>query len=189
MSQNRSDNLENIIAAAKNGEAKAQKQIYDLFAPVMMSVCYRYMNDTETAKDMLQEGFIRVFTKIDSYAGTGSFEGWLRRVFVTTCLEHLRQKDALRMSSSLEDYNQATPAEGAEVISKMTVDELLLLISGLAEGYRTVFNLFAIEGYSHAEIAEMLGISDVTSRTQFLRARKILQEAVIKWENDGKRIR
>jgi RNA polymerase sigma-70 factor (ECF subfamily) len=189
MSQNRSDNLENIIAAAKNRESKAQKNIYDLFSPVMMGICYRYMNDTETAKDMLQEGFIRVFTKIDSYAGTGSFEGWLRRVFVTTCLEHLRQKDALRMSTSLEEYSQAVPSAGAEVISKMTVDELLQLVAGLAEGYRTVFNLYAIEGFSHAEIAEMLGITEVTSRTQFMRARKILQESVLKWDNDGKRIR
>lgn len=189
MSQNRSDQLENIIAAAKNGETKAQKKIYDLFAPVMMGICYRYMNDTETAKDMLQEGFIRVFTKLDSYAGTGSFEGWLRRVFVTTCLEHLRQKDALKLSSSLEDNSLAVPATGAEAITKMSVDELLKLIAGLAEGYRTVFNLYAIEGYAHAEIAEMLGITEVTSRTQFMRARKILQEAVINWDKDGKRIR
>jgi len=189
MSQNRSEQIENIIAAAKNGEAKAQKKIFDLFAPVMMGICYRYMNDPETAKDMLQEGFIRVFTKLDGYAGTGSFEGWLRRVFVTTCLEHLRQKDALRLSTSLEEYSQAVPTESAEAISNMTVDELLKLIAGLAEGYRTVFNLYAIEGYSHAEIAVVLGITEVTSRTQLMRARKILQEAVINREKDEKRYR
>lgn len=177
---------EEIIAAAKNGEAKAQRKIYDLFAPTMMSVCYRYVNDTETAKDLLQDGFIRVFTKIDSYAGTGAFAGWVRRIFVTTSLEYLRQRDALRYSASIDDYEHITRDGSPTVLERISADDLLRLIAGLSEGYRTVFNLYAIEGYSHAEIAAMLGITEVTSRTQFMRARKILQKSLEKLEQDGR---
>ncbi|MDO9634924.1 MAG: sigma-70 family RNA polymerase sigma factor [Paludibacter sp.] len=186
MSDNRFDEELQIIAAAKRGEAKAQKKIYERYASTMMSVCYRYVSDTETAKDLLQDGFIKLFTKIDTYSGIGSFGGWARRVFVTTCLEYLRHKDALKLSSTIDDYEHSLPEMESSVMEKISADDLLKLISELAEGYRTVFNLFAIEGYTHAEIAVMLGVSEVTSRTQFMRARKLLQKSVLQLEQNGK---
>lgn len=187
MSENRFDEELQIIAAAKNGEAKAHKKIYDRYASSMMSVCYRYVNDTETAKDLLQDGFIKLFTKIDTYSGIGSFSGWVRRIFVTTSLEYLRQKDALKFSAAIDDYEHSLPEVEHSVMEKISADDLLKLIAALAEGYRTVFNLYAIEGYSHAEIATILGITEVTSRTQFMRARVILQKAVLQLDKDEKK--
>lgn len=178
MSHYRSENEGDIIAAAIKGEAWAQKAIYDLHAPTMMSVCYRYVSEIETAKDLLQDGFVRVFSKLNTFAATGSFEGWLRRVFVTTCLENLRQKNALKMSSSIDEVMHPVVDQTSDIISNISADELMTMIGSLAEGYRTVFNLYVIEGFSHAEIAHMLGISEVTSRSQFMRARKLLQEMI-----------
>jgi RNA polymerase sigma-70 factor (ECF subfamily) len=185
MSHNQFEEELKIVVAARKGDAKAQRKIFEQFAPVMMSVCYRYAGDTETAKDLLQDGFIKLFDKLDMYAGTGSFAGWVRRVFVTTCLEYLRQKTALKLSESIDDPHHQLMTDEPSVIEKISVDDLMDIISGLADGYRTVFNMYAIEGYSHAEIAEILGITEVTSRTQFMRARKILQDLIIKRFGNG----
>lgn len=168
-----------LISACKSGKSWAQKKIYELHAPTMMSVCYRYVNDRETARDILQDGFIKIFTKIDSYSGAGSFAGWMRRIFVTTALEHLRQNDALKQSASIDNYENHFENNEISALEKISVDDLMKCIAGLSDGYRTVFNLYAIEGFSHAEIAEMLNINEVTSRSQFMRARKILQKTVL----------
>ena len=152
----------------------------------MMSVCWRYAGDAETAKDLLQDGFIKLFTKLDMYAGTGSFAGWVRRVFVTTCLEYLRQKTALKMSNPIDDSEYNIPESDVSVIDKISADELMTLIAGLPETSRMVFNMFVIEGYSHAEIAEILDITEVNSRTLFLRARKSLQQSIQELEENGR---
>jgi RNA polymerase sigma factor (sigma-70 family) len=144
----------------------------------MMSVCFRYVNNRETACDLLQDGFIKIFTKVDTYTGTGSFAGWMRRIFVTTALEYLRQNNALKQSANIEDYENYFENNEISAIEKISVDDLMKCIASLSDGYRTVFNLYAIEGYSHAEIAEMLNINEATSRSQFMRARKILQKSV-----------
>lgn len=178
-----------LIAGCKRGESLARKELYELHAPAMMSVCMRYVSDRETAKDLLQDGFIKVFTKIDTYSGTGSFQGWMRRVFVTTALEHLRRNDALRSSSNIDEYDDAVENIEASALERLSANELLACINELPNGYRTVFNLFAIEGYSHSEIASMLNISESTSRSQFIRARKVLQknvESLIMHENAAK---
>lgn len=175
----RTDDQE-LIDAVKRGEAKAQKTLYERFAPTMFAVCSRYAPDSDTAKDLLQDGFVKVFTKIDSYAGLGSFEGWMRRVFVTTCLEFLRQHNALKYAASIDDQVVQVADVEATVVEQLSARELMALINDLSDGYRTVFNMYAIEGYSHAEIAEMLGVSEVTSRTQYMRARKILQNWIQK---------
>ncbi|MDD2284259.1 MAG: sigma-70 family RNA polymerase sigma factor [Paludibacter sp.] len=187
MSDNRFDEELQVIAAAKEGDAKAQKKIYECYASSMMSICWRYAGDTETAKDLLQDGFVKLFTKLDMYAGTGAFAGWVRRVFVTTCLEYLRQKSALRLGVPIDDSEYHLPDSDVSVIDKISADELMRLIAELPDGFRTVFNLFVIEGYSHAEIADMLGISEVNSRTLFLRARKSLQKAVQLLEENERR--
>ena len=144
----------------------------------MFSVCVRYVSDRETARDLLQDGFIKIFTKADSYSGTGSFAGWIRRIFVTTALEYLRQNKAFLESASLDDLSYLIEDEDVSILDKISADDLMTCVSNLPNGYRTVFNLYALEGYSHAEIANLLNISENTSRSQFMRARKILQEKV-----------
>ena len=175
---NRSIDEQNLIAGCIKGEPWAQKKIYELHAPAMMSVCVRYVTDRETARDLLQDGFIKIFTKIESYSGSGSFAGWVRRIFVTTALEYLRQKDALKQSESLDDSNYPIENVDVSVLQKIAADDLMQLIFELPTGYRTIFNLYAIEGFSHAEIAGILNINENTSRSQFMRARKLLQQKV-----------
>ena len=167
-----------LITGCKKGEPWAQKQVYELYASAMFSVCARYVNDRETARDLLQDGFIKIFTKADSYSGTGSFAGWIRRIFVTTALEYLRQNKSLMENASLDENFHSIENEDVSILDKISADDLMNCVSCLSPGYRTVFNLYALEGYSHAEIAGMLNISENTSRSQFMRARKILQEKV-----------
>lgn len=168
-----------LIAECRKGKHKAQKAIYELYAPAMLSVCFRYVNDLETAKDLLQDGFIKLFTKIETYSGIGAFGGWVRRIFVTTSLEFLRQHNALKLSSSIDEVEYFIENEELTVLDKMAADDIMKCISMLSDGYRTAFNLYVIEGYSHAEIAEMLNINESTSRSQFMRARKILQKIIL----------
>ena len=169
---------EQLIAGCKDGKPRAQKEIFEQYASVMLSVCVRYVNDRETARDILQEGFIKLYTKIDTYSGIGSFAGWVRRIFVTTALEYMRQTDALKQSASIDEYSNSIVDNDSSILDKISADDLMDCIAKLPDGYRTVFNLYAIEGYSHQEIGDMLGISESTSRSQFMRARKILQRTV-----------
>jgi RNA polymerase sigma-70 factor (ECF subfamily) len=167
-----------LIQGCLNCEPWAQKKIYETHASAMMSVCVRYVPDRETARDLLQDGFVKLFTKIDSYSGAGSFAGWMRRIFVTTALEHLRRNDALKQSVDIDEYDNYIENVDVTVLDKISADDLMKCIGELPHGFRTVFNLYAIEGYSHAEIAKELNISEATSRSQFMRARKILQKNV-----------
>lgn len=166
-----------LIESCRKGERIGQKMLYDRFARKMMGVCYRYVNDKETAADLLQDGFVKVFLSLDSYSGAGSFEGWIRRIFVNTALEYLRKADVLRDSTDLDNTAELVQPDSS-VISAMTADELMQLVKELPPGFRTVFNLFAIEGYSHKEISEMLNITESTSRSQYTRARQILQKKI-----------
>lgn len=155
------------------------KAIYDFLAPKMFAVCIRYMGNKSDAEDVLQDGFVTLFSKLDTYSGEGSFEGWARRVFVNTALMSLRKNDALKMSDSLETaWN--VQSEVTTQIQDLGYKELMKMISSLPAGYRTVFNLYVVEGYSHKEISETLGISEVTSRSQLMRARAMLQEMMEK---------
>ena len=167
-----------LIAGCKNNEPLAQKQVYELYASAMLSVCIRYVGDRETACDLLQEGFIKIFMKIDTFSGIGSFAGWIRRIFITTALEHLRQNDALKQSESIDNYEYSIENTDISILEKISADDLMKCVTELPNGYRTVFNLYAVEGYSHSEIANMLQIKEASSRSQFLRARRILQENV-----------
>lgn len=167
-----------LITECKRGQSKARKELYELYAPQMMSVCMRYVGDRETARDILQDGFIKVYTKIDSYTGSGAFGGWVRRIFVTTALEYLRSSQPMRMNVNIDEQPTISDTHNVSAISKLSTDELMACVAELPSGFRTVFNLFAIEGYTHAEIAEMLGIQESTSRSQFARAKKILQQKV-----------
>jgi len=158
---------EQLLEALSREDATAQRQLYDRYAGKMFGVCMRYAKSTEEAEDFLQDGFIRVFRKLSSYKGEGSLEGWIRKVMVNTCLEHLRsQKISWENIGPLEE-----PVEDYQIPDHLEVKDLLQLIRLLPPGYGTIFNLFAIEGYGHKEIGEMLGISENTSKSQYSRAR------------------
>jgi RNA polymerase sigma-70 factor (ECF subfamily) len=131
----------------------------------------------EIATDLLHDSFIKIFTKIESYLHEGSFEGWMKRIVVTSALEYLRDsKDKLLIS--LDNMPYETEDNNTNALEKLSAEDLMKCISSMPDGYRTVFNLYAVEGYSHAEIAEMLNISESTSRTQFMRAKALLQQKI-----------
>lgn len=171
-----------LIDACKKGDRASQKILFDRLAPRMFPLCIRYVKDRSLAEDILQDGFITLFTRIDTYKADGSFEGWARRIFVTTALMSLRKKDALKMSDEL-DTAQGMKAETVSQMQNIGYKELMELVMTLPAGFRTVFNMYAIEGYSHKEIAQMLGITETTSRTQFSRARAWLQNKIKEREN------
>lgn len=171
-----------LIDSCIKGNRASQKRLYDLLAPRMFSVCMRYIGDRVIAEDLLQEGFITLFTHLDSYKGDGSFEGWARKIFVTTALMNLRKKDALKMSDDL-DAARGLRSDTANQVQNIGYKELMELVMSLPDGFRTVFNLYVIEGYSHKEIGQMLGISEITSRSQLSRARIILQNKIKEREN------
>ena len=171
-----------LIESCIKGDRASQKVLYDRLAARMFPVCIRYVGDRELAEDVLQDGFVTLFTRLDTYKGEGSFEGWARKIFVTTALMNLRKKDALKMSDDLEAA-RSLKAETSSQIQNLGYKELMNMIMELPAGFRTVFNMYAIEGYSHKEIGEMLGISETTSRTQLSRARISLQNKIKEREN------
>ena len=148
----------------------------------MFPLCIRYLGDREAAEDVLQDGFVTLFTRLNDYKGNGSFEGWARKIFVNTALMNLRKKDALKMSDDLE-MARGVKAETVSQMQSLGYKELMTMITELPPGFRTVFNMYAIEGYSHKEIGDMLGISETTSRTQLSRARIWLQKKIKEKEN------
>lgn len=166
-----------LIEGCRKGDRRAQKALYETFSRKMMSVCLRYVSDWETARDLLQEGFVKVFTHIDSYTGNGSFEGWIRKIFVNSALEYLRHADVLRESTDLDQTAEVAQTDSSP-LSDISAAELMQLVQSLPAGFRTIFNLFAIEGYSHKEISERLHITESTSRSQYTRAKQLLQRKV-----------
>lgn len=164
-----------LITGCKQKETWARKQLYELYAPTMLGICVRYVNERETAWDILQEGFIKVYTKIDSYSGAGSFEGWMKKIFITSALEYLRVAKTFKYNLNLDEYGDAIGNFDESIVETISAEEILRCINELPVGFKTVFNLYAIEGYSHAEIAKMLKIKESSSRSQLARARQMLQ--------------
>ena len=171
-----------LIKSCIEGDRAAQKVLYERLAPRMFPVCIRYIGDREAAEDVLQDGFITLFTHLDSYKGRGSFEGWARKIFVTTALMELRRKDALKMSDEL-DVVRGMKTDTVSQLQNIGYKDLMSLITQLPPGFRTVFNLYAVEGFTHKDIGEMLGISETTSRTQLSRARTWLQNRIKNLQN------
>jgi RNA polymerase sigma-70 factor (ECF subfamily) len=169
---------ENLIAGCKRKDTWARKKLYEQYAPAMLGVCVRYVEEKETARDILHEGFIKVFTKIESYSGTGSFEGWMRKIFITSALEYLRSAKAFGGTISLDFYNETAENNVTDIVEQLSAEEIVRCINELPAGFRTVFNLYAVEGYSHAEIAQMLNIQEASSRSQLARARQMLQTKI-----------
>ena len=155
---------------------KAQKKLFDLYAPQMMTICNRYANRDDQALDMLQEGFIKVFSNLEKFSGSGSLGGWIRTVMVNNSLTILRKEKKFSFNENIEGHDEETSS--ADAISQMSFQELTKLISSLPSGYRTVFNMYAIEGYSHKEIAGKLEITESTSKTQYRKAKLRLQKLI-----------
>ena len=167
-----------LIKKCRAGERKAQELLYKQFAAKMMGVCLRYAADRMEAEDMLQNGFIRVFQKINDFRDEGSFEGWVRRIMVNSSIEYYRKHHKMMQVVDLDSTDE--PSADPLATSNLAANDLLVLIQQLAPGYRMVFNLYAIEGYSHREIAEIMGISEGASKSQLSRARAILKEQILK---------
>lgn len=166
-----------LIDRCIDGDRAAQRKMYDLLAPRYFPVCIRYVGDRTVAEDILQEGFVTLFTKLGSYSGVGSFDGWARRIFINTSLMYLRKNDALKMSDDIS-LARGLKVNEETAIEKLSYKEIISVMTEMPPGFRTVFNLYVMEGFSHKEIAQMLGITESTSRTQLSRGRIWLQERI-----------
>lgn len=168
--------LEEIIRGCKAGKIKDQERLFNLYADMLFGVCLYYSKDQTDAEDLLHEGFMKIFQHIHSYRYEGSFEGWMRRIMINTSLERFRKERHLYPLSEAENSIEGKLEE--DIISQITTKDLIQMIQELSPRYRMVFNLYAIEGYSHREISEMLGISEGTSKSNLARGRMILQRKV-----------
>jgi RNA polymerase sigma-70 factor, ECF subfamily len=172
-----------IIKLAVENNRQAQQQIYSRFSSKMLSVCRQYIKDIQLAEDVMITAFMKVFTNLKSFEYKGSFEGWIRRIMVNECISYLRVQKKVKFAEDEffveESFN--------EIDSQFTVDQIQFLIDALPDGYKMVFNLYAIEGYKHSEIAKMLGINEGTSKSQLSHARKMLQTqiTILKKQDNG----
>lgn len=171
-----------IIDKCKNQERSGQKALYDKYAPLFFSICLRYIKEKTAAEDLLMESFYRIFSKIGQYKAQGSFEGWMKRIVVNECLMYLRKNNNMNLHLDL-DKAKVIP-ENPTIIDDLSYQEILDLLDLLPNGYRTIFNLYIIEGYKHREIAEQLGISINTSKSQLILAKKKLRELYKKKHNN-----
>jgi RNA polymerase sigma-70 factor (ECF subfamily) len=170
---------EQMLAGSMNNNASAQEVFYNRFSPRMLGVCYRFAKNREDAEDMLQEGFIKVFTQLHQYRNEGALEGWIRRIIVHTCINILKKNKKFSESVDLIHAHSIHVKEDM-IPSIMQAKQVVDCIRLLPLGYRTVLNLYAIEGYSHKEISKMLEIEESTSRSQYTRAKAMLEEILVK---------
>jgi len=167
---------EKLIKRCLKGESKSQKALYDRYSPKMLAVCMRYTRDKQEAEDVMVQAFLKVFKKLDHYRGDGNFEGWIRKITINEALSNLRKNKSMPLNVDIEKANAETDL--THITDNLVVDDLFKLIQGMPAGYQAVFNLYAIEGYSHAEIAEKLEININTSKSQLSRARMYLQKKI-----------
>ena len=160
-----------------------QEELYVRFAPKMYAVCLRYANHAEDAQDLLQEGFIKVYRNLQHFRAEGSFEGWIRRVFVNTSIEYFRKKSA-KLSMVTEKEESTIEDNDISALESLAQKDIIKIVQELSPGYRTVFNLYVVEGYSHKEIGDMLGISEGTSKSQLARAKSVLQKKIVQYLSD-----
>ncbi|MEY3324063.1 MAG: RNA polymerase sigma factor [Chitinophagaceae bacterium] len=168
-----------ILEGCLRNDPNAQRELYNQYSPKMLAVCYRYAHNREDAEDMLQEGFIKVFLQLRTFENRGSFEGWIRKIIVHTCINILKKNKKFNESVDLIHASSVQIREES-VPAVVQVKQIVESIRSLPIGYRTVLNLFAIEGYSHREISQLLDIEESTSRSQFTRAKSMLEDLLIK---------
>jgi RNA polymerase sigma factor (sigma-70 family) len=164
--------LANIILRCKNNERVAQNYLYNKYAPSLYSICLRYLKSSDVSQDVLVQGFYKILNNINDFKNEGSFEGWMKRIVINESLMELRKRKNFSLTIPIEEVNYQLEAE---VNDQLSYEEILSMLDELPDGYRTVFNLYAIEGYKHREIAELLGISVNTSKSQLILARRKLQ--------------
>jgi len=167
-----------LIQQCLEGHELAYKSIFDCYAGKMMALCSRYARDTQEGEDWVQEGFIKAFKSLDSFKFSGSFEGWLRKIMVNNCLRNLQKQS--RRVNFLELSEFIEPGIDPNIINELEVEQIIKVIEMLPDGYRIVFNLSVIEGYSHKEIAEKLNITESTSRSQLVKAKRALKSKLVK---------
>ncbi|MXV50757.1 sigma-70 family RNA polymerase sigma factor [Pedobacter sp. HMF7647] len=175
--------VEELLEGCKRGERKCQELLYRKLASKMLAVCSRYAKDSYEAEDMLQMGFVKVFRKVSEFRNEGSFEGWIRRIMVNVAIEVFRKNQRTLNVVDIDEVYDAP--QSTFDINTLETRDLLRLIQSLAGGYRLVFNMYAMEGYSHKEIGEKLGISEGASKSQLSRARAILKEKILKMEGSN----
>lgn len=171
-----------IIKGCLDGNRFYQKRLFDVYSKRMLSVCMYYTKNKDEAKDILQEGFIKVFRNMDKYRHDGAFEAWMRRIMVNTALDYFRKNKQEHLMYGTETADAEIQVDPSAV-QKMQADDIIKLIQKMPEGYQVVFSLYAIEGYNHKEIGEMLGISEGTSKSQYARGRVYLQKLMKGYEN------
>lgn len=174
------ENLLHIIEKCRKNDRKAQKALYDQYSGLFYSIALRYMKKEMEAEDVLVMGFHKIFSNINKYTGEGSFEGWMKRIIVNEALMQLRKKDSLQNAVEISEVEMP---DDDDILADMAYREIIVLLDKLPMGYRTIFNLYVIEGYKHREIAEELGISINTSKSQLILAKKKLQELIRQQEN------
>jgi RNA polymerase sigma-70 factor (ECF subfamily) len=165
-----------LITGCRKRDGNAQQALYDIYSSKMYGLCYRYLKDAMEAEDVLIVAFTRIFERIEQFKGEGSFEGWIRRIVVNEALTSLRRRRSMYLDAELEEADYQLDYRNLE--DHLEAEDLMLLINALPTGYRIVFNMYAIDGYSHKEIADSLGISENTSKSQLSRARTYLQKAL-----------
>lgn len=162
-----------LVKKCIDGDQRAQRTLFEKFAPKMLGVCLRYAKEQTQAEDVLQDGFVKVFTKLEGYKG-GSLEGWIRRIMVNTSLDQIRKNHKFQDNIDIDQVDYKVTDNGF-ILEGLMAEDLMKLISSMPDGYRVVFNMFAIEGYSHKDIAKELGVSENTSKSQYSRARAFLK--------------
>lgn len=182
-------NLENIVKQCVKGDRKAQQELYKTFYSKMMGVCYRYTNNAEDARDVLQDGFVKVYTNLKKYNFQGSLEGWIRRIMVNTAIDHFRKGKNMMIIDDEDDYIlETSKIESADSIySQFGESDIIEAIQALSPAYQAVFNLNVIEGYQHKEIAEKLNISEGTSKSNLAKAKRNLKKWLL--EKEKRRIK
>jgi len=166
---------EQIIEGCLKNDRRVQKALYDKYSPKMYAICLRYAKDKAEAQDVLQDGFMRVFMNVKQFSEGNSFEGWMRRIFVNTAISNYKSNLKHYYHQDIEEHGDSSSISYKINDSEFTQEELMDAVKNLSDGYRMVFNLYAIEGFKHKEIGEMLGIDVATSKSQYHRAKKILQ--------------
>jgi RNA polymerase sigma factor (sigma-70 family) len=162
-----------LIKGCIDNDRKMQELLYHRFSAKMYAVCLRYCKDADDAQDLLQDGFVKVFKNLEKFRGEGSFEGWIRRIFVNTSIEHFRKSIK---HQAVSDTNEIVVEDGGwNALDNLAEKDIIRMIQDLSPGYRQVFNMYVIEGYSHRDIADILGISEGTSKSQLARAKGILK--------------
>lgn len=174
----------NILKGCIKGKSSAQRELFDRYSRVLLGICVRYAASVEEAEDILQEGFVKIFLNISHFKGEGSLMAWMRRIMINTAITHYHKMRKHRYHDDIEEVRETNMETHSWGEADFTSEELWNVIQRMPEGYRMVFNLYAVEGYKHREIAEIMGIDENTSKSQYSRARKWLQERLTRIKGD-----